>query len=137
MGYSRQDNWSGLPCPPPGGLPNSGIEPTSPEAPALHCTALLWKVPVRSYCSLISLCVGVLILLCSLHGGSCLLLTSSILLNQLFIYLVALGHSCYTGSSLCHVGSFVEAHGPSSCGLQALEHVGSVTTGPGLSNCRA
>ena len=27
MGFSRQEYWSGLPCPPPGALPNSGIEP--------------------------------------------------------------------------------------------------------------
>ena len=27
MGFSRQEYWSGLPCPPPGGLPDSGIEP--------------------------------------------------------------------------------------------------------------
>ena len=26
-GFSRQEYWSGLPCPPPGGLPNPGIEP--------------------------------------------------------------------------------------------------------------
>ena len=25
-GFSRQEHWSGLPCPPPGGLPNPGIE---------------------------------------------------------------------------------------------------------------
>ena len=29
MGLSRQEYWSGLPCPPPGDLPNPGIEPTS------------------------------------------------------------------------------------------------------------
>ena len=29
MGFSRQEYWSGLPCPPPGHLPNPGIEPTS------------------------------------------------------------------------------------------------------------
>ena len=29
MGFSRQEYWSGLPCPPPGDLPNLGIEPTS------------------------------------------------------------------------------------------------------------
>ena len=28
-GFSRQEHWSGLPCPPPGHLPNSGIEPRS------------------------------------------------------------------------------------------------------------
>ena len=27
MGFSRQENWSGLPCLPPGDLPNPGIEP--------------------------------------------------------------------------------------------------------------
>ena len=29
MGFSRQEYWSGLPCPPPGDLPNPGIEPAS------------------------------------------------------------------------------------------------------------
>ena len=35
MGLSRQEYWSGLPCPPPGGLPNSGIEPEAPVSLAL------------------------------------------------------------------------------------------------------
>ena len=30
MGFSRQEYWSGLPCPPPGDLPETRIEPTSP-----------------------------------------------------------------------------------------------------------
>ena len=30
MGFSRQECWSGLPCPPPEDLPNSGIKPRSP-----------------------------------------------------------------------------------------------------------
>ena len=30
MGFSRQEYWSGLPCPPPGDLPNPGIKPASP-----------------------------------------------------------------------------------------------------------
>ena len=34
MGYSRQEHWSGLPCPPPGDLPNPGIEPGSPALQA-------------------------------------------------------------------------------------------------------
>ena len=33
--FSRQEYWSGLPCPPPGDLPNPGIEPTSFTSPAL------------------------------------------------------------------------------------------------------
>ena len=34
-GFSRQEHWSGVPCPPPRGLPNPGIEPTSSVSPAL------------------------------------------------------------------------------------------------------
>ena len=30
MGFSRQEYWSGLPCPSPGDLPDRGIEPRSP-----------------------------------------------------------------------------------------------------------
>ena len=30
MGFFRQEYWSGLPFPPPGDLPNPGIEPASP-----------------------------------------------------------------------------------------------------------
>ena len=33
-GLSRQKYWSGLPCPPPRGLPNPGIEPRSPTLQA-------------------------------------------------------------------------------------------------------
>ena len=29
IGFSRQENWSGLLCPPPGDLPDPGIEPAS------------------------------------------------------------------------------------------------------------
>ena len=35
MGFSKQEHWSGLPFPPPGDRPNSGIEPASPVSPAL------------------------------------------------------------------------------------------------------
>ena len=34
MGSSRQDHWSGLPFSSPGDLPDSGIEPGSPELQA-------------------------------------------------------------------------------------------------------
>ena len=34
MGFSRQEYWSGLPCPPLGDLPNPGIEPRSPTLQA-------------------------------------------------------------------------------------------------------
>ena len=29
-GFSRQEYWSGLPCPPPVDLPNTGVKPRSP-----------------------------------------------------------------------------------------------------------
>ena len=35
MGFSRQEYWSGLPFPPPGDLPDPGIEPVSLMPPAL------------------------------------------------------------------------------------------------------
>ena len=36
MGFFRQEYWSGLSVPPPGVLPNPGIEPESPVSPALE-----------------------------------------------------------------------------------------------------
>ena len=35
MGFSRQEYWSGWPRPPPGDLPNPGIELASPTSPEL------------------------------------------------------------------------------------------------------
>ena len=35
MGFSRQEYWRGLLCPPPGDLPNLGIEPSSPMLQAV------------------------------------------------------------------------------------------------------
>ena len=44
MGFFRQEYWSGLPFPPPGHLPNPGIEPTSPVSPALQADSLPTKL---------------------------------------------------------------------------------------------
>ena len=35
MGFSRQEYWSGLPCPPPGDIPDPGIQPSSLASPTL------------------------------------------------------------------------------------------------------
>ena len=47
MGFPRQEHWSGLPFPPPGDLPDPGIEPVSVASPAsaggFFTTALLGK----------------------------------------------------------------------------------------------
>ena len=40
MGFSRQEYWSGFPCPPAGEHPNSGIKPMSPASPALLVDSL-------------------------------------------------------------------------------------------------
>ena len=60
MGFSRQEYWSGLPCPPPGDLPGRGIEPVTLMSPALadgfftasapgkaHFEAMLYKYKPR------------------------------------------------------------------------------------------
>ena len=50
MGFSRQEYWSGLPYPPPGDLPNPGIEPMSFTSPALagrfFTTSATWEAPI-------------------------------------------------------------------------------------------
>ena len=47
MGFSRQEYWNGLPCPPPVDLPNPGIEPESLLSPALaggfFTTSATWE----------------------------------------------------------------------------------------------
>ena len=59
VGFSRQEYWSGLPCPPPGDLPDPGMEPGcpalaggfftteppgSPDADVSSLRALLWML---------------------------------------------------------------------------------------------
>ena len=52
MGFSRQEYWSGLPCPPPEDLPNPETEPTSLSSPALvdrfYVTSTTWKAPFNT-----------------------------------------------------------------------------------------
>ena len=44
MGFSRLEYWSGLPCPPPGDLPDPGIEPKSPaSAGGFFATSATWE----------------------------------------------------------------------------------------------
>ena len=49
MGFSRQEYWSELPFSSPGHLPDTDIEPTSLESPALagrfFTTRATWKTP--------------------------------------------------------------------------------------------
>ena len=47
VGFSRQEYWSGLPCPPPGDLPHPGTDPESLMSPALaggfFITSTTWE----------------------------------------------------------------------------------------------
>ena len=49
MGFSRREYWSGLPCPPPGYLPNPGTEPmfftSLPLVGSLFTTSTTWEAP--------------------------------------------------------------------------------------------
>ena len=55
LGFSRQEYWIGLPCHAPEDLPDPGIEPVSPAAPALKVESLplaphgkpLWTLSVQ------------------------------------------------------------------------------------------
>ena len=52
-GLSRQECWGGLPCPPPGVLPDPGIETAPPVATALQADSLplsYWEAPIHAYC---------------------------------------------------------------------------------------
>ena len=42
MEFSRQEYWSGLPFPPPGGLPDPGIKPVSPTLAGGFFTLSHW-----------------------------------------------------------------------------------------------
>ena len=67
MGFSRQEYWSGLPCRPPGDLPDPGVEPASlcllhyltvslPLAPpGKPCSVSLWLL-LLSHFSCVRLC---------------------------------------------------------------------------------
>ena len=51
MEFSRQEYWSGLPCPPPRDLPDPRIKPVSLTSPALagrfFTNSATWKTPSR------------------------------------------------------------------------------------------
>ena len=51
MGFCRKEHWSRLSCPPPGDLPNPGIEPRSLMSPALaggfFTTSATWEAPIE------------------------------------------------------------------------------------------
>ena len=49
-GFSRQEYWSGLPCPPPGNLSDLGIKSASPVSPAVAGRFLTTETPGKPHC---------------------------------------------------------------------------------------
>ena len=53
MGFSRQEYWSGLPCPSPEDLPDPGIEhaalPSSALAGGFFTPSATWEAPTKGY----------------------------------------------------------------------------------------
>ena len=47
MGFLRQEYWSGLPFPPPGDLPNPGIQPMTLTLPTLACEFFTTGKPMK------------------------------------------------------------------------------------------
>ena len=59
LGFSRQEYWSGLPCPPAGDLPDPGIKPASPMSPAVaggfFTSRAAWEA--HAYMTQINFCI--------------------------------------------------------------------------------
>ena len=51
MGVSRQEYWTGLPCPSPGNLPNPGIEPASLTSSVLADRFFTTRAPGKHFCN--------------------------------------------------------------------------------------
>ena len=72
LGFSRQEYLSGLPCPPPGDLPNSGIKP-SIMSPALagrfFITSTIWEAPYIVYYKICNHHILFTLFLCDGHIG--------------------------------------------------------------------
>ena len=105
MGFSRQEYWSGLPCPPPGDLPNPGIKPASRMSPALaggfFTTRTTWEA---------HMCVCLYICIYKHHAREQI---------HTFIYLVSLNlwRVCLLSHSITQSGLTLRPHGlPSSHG---------------------
>ena len=73
MRYSRQEQWSGLPCPPPGDLLKPGIEHTSLMSPALEGGFFSTSTSWDAQRCLFIFGVPRLNIVCFLSGNSCLL----------------------------------------------------------------
>ena len=81
MGFSRQEYWSGLSCPPPGDLPDPGIKPRSP---ALQVDSLPTEPP----------------------GKPRRRMTAALIVVDLILKGCALRQQCYVKVMLCQIVNF-------------------------------
>ena len=98
LGFSRQEYWSGLPCPPPRDPPNPGTEPLSLKSPAL--AGEFFTTPYPN-----TITLGIQGLLCEFRGWwwisspcACVCLVS-----QLCLTLCNPMDSSLPGSSVCRI----------------------------------
>ena len=57
MGFSRQEYWIGLPCPPPGDLPDPGIESSSLLVNHFAILSNIFSAQLRRLCPLQKWCI--------------------------------------------------------------------------------
>ena len=135
MGFSRQEHWSGLLCPPPGDLPDTGIKPVSVASPALpggfFIMSVAWEVPFFLLGSFYWI---------FLFGNIFL----KLIICYMFVYLAALGLSCVVWGILLWLTDClwccVQGSCPLACGVfvpgSGIEPMSSalqgrfLTTGP-------
>ena len=102
--FSRQEYWSRLPFPPPGGLPDPGIELKSPVSPALagrfFTTAFIFSI---SLLILGIVCLFQMVLICTViitndvdHLFTCLLAMWRSLMKCLFKSLAYFSNGLFT-----------------------------------------
>ena len=58
-GFSRQEYWSGLPCPPPGNFPHPGTELASLTSPALASRFFTTKATWEAHNKYIDTCISI------------------------------------------------------------------------------
>ena len=94
MGFSRQEYWSGLPCPSPGDLPHPGIEPTSPslQADSLLLNGVLSIKILNHYVVYLKLILWL----------NCFPFIYFFKIIIIIIYFTILYWFCHTSTCICH-----------------------------------
>ena len=112
--FSRQEYWSGLPCPPPGVLPDPGIEPKSLTSSALagrfFTTSATWEAPAQYRLKKYKFCFKAEMNLNTLLLGNLVIYYGNDNLQSTFIYIISLDpHVNYTP---CTAGKKTTQHYP-------------------------